>query len=200
MPELRIDLNQLLGVRVLSFEAGREAVKVLRGPSSIWPVKTGRSKRAFRFTWDAGARRVTIINSVSYAVYVEGRMGQPARATLLRARDRILAKLAPPPEMRREAARLRRQLERQQHQPEAARRQRQVDRVRRRQSRGPAAVGLATLALLEIRRRREQERAEREAEAARLREEQRLARLRRRRANLIEEEIEDARSPTAGTR
>ena len=71
--------------------AVNEAVLILRGPDSLWPVDTGRSKRAWRVIgsgWGA-----TIFNPLRYASFVEKRGGwrhgrrtgpNPAKRTLRR--------------------------------------------------------------------------------------------------------------------
>ena len=56
------------------------AVRLLRGPRSLWPVDTGRSKRAWR-RLGSGLQSI-IYNPLSYASYVEGRNGRPAERTL----------------------------------------------------------------------------------------------------------------------
>ena len=72
--------------------AANEAVKILRGPQSLWPVDTGRSKRAWRVI--GSGRTARVFNPVRYASFVEARGGKdtgpyPARRTLERHVGRI---------------------------------------------------------------------------------------------------------------
>ena len=63
------------------------AAKVLRGPTSLWPVSTGRSKRAWR-TVGKGFR-CRIFNPLTYASFVEA--GYPNPDTKDRAKDTLQA-------------------------------------------------------------------------------------------------------------
>ena len=69
-----------------------EAVRVMRGPSSFWPVATGRSKRAWRVTGSGLFSR--LYNPTRYASFVEAsphiQPRQPARATLRRFARRLV--------------------------------------------------------------------------------------------------------------
>ena len=66
-----------------------EAVHLLQGPDSEWPVDTGRSKRAWRRI--GRGNRATLYNPVSYAAPVEARNGRPARRTLAKHAGRLAA-------------------------------------------------------------------------------------------------------------
>ena len=66
-----------------------EAVNILRGRRSLWPIRTGRSIRGFRRTGSGADSRV--YNPVSYASYVEEQNRRPAERTLARARGRLEA-------------------------------------------------------------------------------------------------------------
>ena len=50
---------------------GSEAAKALRGGNSYWPVRSGRSKAAFRM--QATKKRVQISNRYGYAAFVNNR-------------------------------------------------------------------------------------------------------------------------------
>ena len=127
MPRLVINVNQLLEVPRLSFESGREAVAALKRGNSLWPVRSGRSKRAFTFVY-LNQRTVVVVNDVPYAVYVEGRTGA-ARDTLLRARRAILEASATP---RATAAERARKVAERRAMADARRRDRAVRRERAR--------------------------------------------------------------------
>ena len=58
------------------------AVRLLRGPRSLWPVDTGRSKRAWRRI-GSGYSSV-VYNPLHYASFVEDQQGRPAARTLQR--------------------------------------------------------------------------------------------------------------------
>jgi len=66
-------------------------VELLRGPNSLWPVDTGRSKRAWRRLGSGLGSQV--FNPLRYASYVEALNGEPARKTLRRNR-RVLRRAA----------------------------------------------------------------------------------------------------------
>ena len=65
-----------------------EAVDLLTGPSSRWPVDTGRSKRAFRRSGSGTSSRV--YNPVRYASFVEAQMSRPAYRTLTSNEERLM--------------------------------------------------------------------------------------------------------------
>ncbi|MDE2876539.1 MAG: hypothetical protein OXQ93_13930 [Gemmatimonadota bacterium] len=48
------------------------ALDAVTGPSSDWPVATGRSRAGF-YVKDLGRGEAVLANTVDYAVYVEGR-------------------------------------------------------------------------------------------------------------------------------
>ena len=58
---------------------GRDSAAYLRGPSSLWPVDTGRSKRAWRYQRGSG-QTITDICGVEYASFVEARTGAGFRS------------------------------------------------------------------------------------------------------------------------
>lgn len=64
-----------------------EAVRILKGPRSRWPVDTGRTKRAWRRI--GSGLNSQIYNPLHYASYVE-RRGRPAARTLQLALPRLL--------------------------------------------------------------------------------------------------------------
>ncbi|MDE0004598.1 MAG: hypothetical protein OXQ29_18060 [Rhodospirillaceae bacterium] len=66
-----------------------EAVRILRGRRSLWPIRTGRSIRGFRRTGSGADSR--IYNPVRYASYVEEQNRRPAERTLRAARSRLEA-------------------------------------------------------------------------------------------------------------
>ena len=57
-----------------------EAIRLLRGPRSLWPVDTGRSKRAWRRLGSGLSSQ--IFNPLRYASYVERFSRRSARRTL----------------------------------------------------------------------------------------------------------------------
>ena len=65
------------------------AVQVLKSGRSLWPVDTGRSKRA----WAVSGRgsRARVRNPTFYSSYVEARNGRPAAKTLSRYSSLLLA-------------------------------------------------------------------------------------------------------------
>ena len=65
-----------------------EAVRLLKSPASLWPVDTGRSKRAFRRTGTGFQSRV--YNPVRYASYVEEQNRRPAARTLAANTTRLV--------------------------------------------------------------------------------------------------------------
>lgn len=58
------------------------AVRALRGSRSLWPVDTGRSKRAWRRL--GSGERSMVYNPLSYTSYVEAQNGNPGALTLRR--------------------------------------------------------------------------------------------------------------------
>lgn len=66
-----------------------EAVRILRGRRSLWPIRTGRSIRGFRRSGSGATSR--IFNPVRYASYVEEQNRRPAERTIARARGRLEA-------------------------------------------------------------------------------------------------------------
>ena len=91
MPAIAVPLPRSVERLVSEYPAAREAVvdlavEILRSRSSLWPVQTGRSIRAFRRSGSGATSRV--YNPVSYASYVEAR-GKPAERTLRRSKGRL---------------------------------------------------------------------------------------------------------------
>ena len=68
--------------------AADAAVTLLRGNRSLWPVDTGRSKRAWRRIGSGYSSE--IFNPLRYASYVEALNRQPAETTLARNVARLV--------------------------------------------------------------------------------------------------------------
>ncbi|MCY4121044.1 MAG: hypothetical protein OXG72_09015 [Acidobacteria bacterium] len=87
MASLTVPLPPRLGiVTAAGHQAAVDAaVELLRSSKSLWPVDTGRSKRAWRRLgsgWNS-----QIFNPLRYASFVEALNGRPARKTLDRNRS-----------------------------------------------------------------------------------------------------------------
>ena len=95
---LRFDTSRWGTLPSVDFRAvrrvlGTSMVRVLQSGRSLWPVRSGRSKRGFGYRVDR--ERVILTNTQHYSVYVEAghparRTRHSARRTLRAARGRIL--------------------------------------------------------------------------------------------------------------
>ena len=81
MPDFEFDTSQLDAARKrLDFNAvrhvvGKEAVRALKSPQSLWPVDTGYSKRNFGYR--VSQDQIIITNRADYANYPEQGIPNP---------------------------------------------------------------------------------------------------------------------------